>query len=104
MTDMHRMAAMMTFAEKYGCEPDLAAKASLALHPLDDSPVPSRTYEKQVRKASRQFGKSLKKLKGNPDEIEALTMRTLQSYKDLAVRLGETHYTTRYDKPLGLAE
>jgi hypothetical protein len=98
------MAAMMTFAEKYGCEPDLAAKASLALHPLDDSPVPSRAYEKPVRKASRHFARSLRRLVGKPDEIETLTMRTLQSYKDLAVQLGETHYVSRYNKALGLTE
>jgi hypothetical protein len=32
--DMKRIAAIMTFTEKYGMEPDVASKAALALHPL----------------------------------------------------------------------
>ena len=100
--DMQRMAAVMTFADGYGMSPDLAAKAALALNPLDDSPVPSRAFEKQIRKASRQYAKALRNLKGRPAEIESLVRRTLQSYKDLASQSGEVHYVSRYDKALDL--
>jgi hypothetical protein len=97
---MQRMAAMMTFTEDYGMTHDLAAKAALALHPLDDSPVPSRAFEKKVRKASRQYAKTLRNLRGRPTEIESVVMTTLSSYKDLATESGEAHYISRYDQAL----
>jgi hypothetical protein len=48
--EMQRMAAMMTFTESYGMAPAVAAAAAMALHPLDDSPVPSRAFEKRYAK------------------------------------------------------
>jgi len=98
--EMQRMAAMMTFTEDYGMAPDVAAKAAMALHPLDDSPVPSRLFEKRVRKASRQYAKILRNLRGRPAEAEALATRTLQSYKAFAIEAGESYYVSRYDKTL----
>ncbi|MCH7583049.1 MAG: hypothetical protein IIC72_10490 [Acidobacteria bacterium] len=100
--ETQRKAAMMTFTDTYGMAPDVAAKAAMALHPLDDSPVPSRGFEKQVRKASRQYAKALSKLKGRQDEAADLTMMTLRSYKEMAVETGETYYITRYDKNLDI--
>ncbi len=98
--DMQRMALIMTLTEQYGLEAEVAAKAALAAHPLDDNPVPSRAYEKQVRKVSRHFGKTLRNLKGKPREAEVLTLTTLQAYKDLARQHGEGHYINRYDRAL----
>ncbi len=98
--EMQRMAATETFGESYGMPPDVAAKAALALHPLDDSPVPSRAFEKRVRKASRQYAKALRKLKGRPDEAKNLAIMTLRSYKEMAVEAAETYYISRYDKSL----
>jgi hypothetical protein len=100
--DMARMAAMMTFGEEYGCDPNLAGRAALALHPLDDQPVPSRAYEKAARKTARKYGLALRKSKGRPNDIEALSHQTLASYKSLALELGEAHYVHRYDKALGI--
>ena len=98
--DIGRGALVLTLIEEYGFEANLAAKAALAAHPLDDNPVPSRAFEKQVRKVSRQYGKVLRSLRGKPQEAEVLTLKTLQSYKDLAIQHGEGHYINRYDKAL----
>ena len=98
--DIRRGALVITLIEEYGFEADLAAKAALAAHPLDDDPVPGRAFERQVRKVSRQYGKVLRSLRGKPQEAEVLTLANLQSYKDLAIQHGEGHYINRYDKAL----
>lgn len=98
--DVHRMALALTLHEDYGLSHDVAAKAALALHPLDDSPVPSRRFEKEVRKASRRLGKALRKMKGEPHNAEEMVIQTLASYKQLAESHGESHYINRYDKAL----
>lgn len=98
--EIHRMAAMMTFTDAYGMSPDLAAKAALALHPLDEYPVPARGFEKKIRKASRRYARSLRNMKGRPAEIESLVRRTLASYKTLASEAGEVYYINRFDKAL----
>lgn len=98
--DIARMALVVTLTEEYGFGPNLAAKATLAAHPLDDNPVPSRAFEKHVRKVNRRYGKALRNLRGKPQEAEVLTLKTLQSYKDLAIQHGESRYINRYDRAL----
>lgn len=98
--DFRRMAAIMAFTTRYGMSPEAAARAALALHPLDDSPVPSRSFEKAVRKASRRYARTLRNLQGQPEQADSLTISTLGSYKELAVTAGEAHYIERYDKAL----
>lgn len=101
LADRGRAALAFTLIEEYGFEAGLAAKVALAAHPLDDNPVPSRTFEKQVRKTSRRFGKALRKLRGKPEEAESLTRETLKAYKNLAAQHGEGHYINRYNKAIG---
>lgn len=97
--DTHRLAFIMD-AERRGWSDDAASLAALAIHPLDDAPVPTRRYEKAVRKQSRQVARSLKR--ASEGEALALARDALEQYRRLAVELGESHYQNRYDKALGL--
>jgi hypothetical protein len=90
---------MVTFVEDHAMSPDQAALAVAALH-LDDSPVPSKVFEKAVRERSRQFAKKIRRLKGDPDAVHALAAEAVGGYRDLAKTLGETYYVTRWDKAL----
>ncbi|CAN5832658.1 hypothetical protein BH23ACT4_BH23ACT4_14910 [soil metagenome] len=96
---MNRMAAIMAFTTRYGCDAGIAAKAALALHPLDDAPVPSRAFEKASRKRSRQFARAVKSLAGQPQQIETESRAALAEYKRLAEQHGPA-YTQRYDNAL----
>ena len=72
-----------------------AAAASLALHPLDDNAVPSREFETQVQKLSQQFAKRSRT--ASPEQIASDSQAALAEYKQLAISLDETYYSTRYD-------
>ena len=94
--DQFRMTAFMT-AMKQGLDGALAASVALALHPFDDSPIPGREFEKQVRALSQEFAMDVRKLSDKQEPIRALTVQTLESYRTLAIELGEQYYIDRYD-------
>jgi hypothetical protein len=98
--DIHRMAAMMHFCDNYGMSPNDAALPVAALHPLDDSPVPSRAFEKAVRKRSRQFAKAARRLQNDPQAVYRLAAETVLGYQKLARDMGETYYIDRWAKVL----
>lgn len=102
MTDveLHRMAAVQVLTEDHGLPADVAARAALALHPLDDVPVPSRAFEEKVREASSQFAEALGRTRGGVDVIDELVTRTLVSYKDLAAATGDVYYERRFGRAL----
>lgn len=95
--DGPRFAAFMAFTER-GFSPDDASACVMALHPLDDSPVPGRSFEKAVRSRSRTFAKDAKRA---PVSLAlGLAHDALSEYRQLAFQLGEPYYQTRYDQYL----
>ena len=97
----HRLAVMMSAADR-GWSPETAAIVAMALHPLDDSPVPSRRFEKTVRKLSRKNARSFRQ--ASDSEAAASATSIVMQYRDLALEMNEPHYMTRFDKPLGLTD
>jgi hypothetical protein len=68
------------------------------LHPLDDSPAPSRAYEKKLRKTSRQYARSVRDLHG--EQVARLAREALKSYKALAQQMGEFYFINRIDRAM----
>lgn len=82
-----------------GFDPQVAAKAALALHPLDDRPQPSRQYERSVRPLSQEFARATRGMQNN-DSLSSLAVQALEEYRRLARELREPAYLHRYDKAL----
>ena len=99
--DMFRMALMMKLAED-GLDGGVAARVALAVHPLDDAPVPGRAFEKAVRKRSRQVARATRR--ASEAEQDRVATEALRYYKKLAADHGEAHYIARYDKALHVEE
>lgn len=92
------MAAFMHFLER-GLDESSAAKAVVALHPFaDDGPIPSRKYEKAVRKRSRRFAKSAR---GAPlAEVNRMAREALKYYAGTADTYGEGAYAQYFNEVL----
>ncbi len=95
--DGPRFAAFLAFTER-GMTPDDASSCVMALHPLDDAPIPGRAFEKAVRSRSRSFAKDAKR--ALPAQAPSLAQSALADYKSLAHQHGEVYYQTRYDQYL----
>ena len=95
--DGPRFAAFLAFTER-GFTPDDASSCVMALHPLDDTPIPGRQFEKAVRSRSRAFAKNAKS--ASPIVALRLAHEALNEYRMLALQLGERYYQTRYDQYL----
>jgi hypothetical protein len=95
--DGPRFAAFLAFTER-GFTPDDASACVMALHPLDDAPVPDRSFEKAVRARSRSFAKDAKRAPSTT--ALRLAHEALSEYRTLAFQLGERYYQTRYDQYL----
>ena len=89
---------MMALRERRGLNPSVAGRATLAAMPLDDDYQPGRSFEKEVRKLSKQFVKASKK--SDASETDRMATQTLQAIQALAVEHGEGHYAHRYDQAL----
>jgi Zn-dependent protease len=98
--DVHRIAATQAFMEDYGLPAGVASKAALALHPLDDVPVPSPVFGERMRDASSQFAAALGQSDGRSDTIDELATRTLTAYKSLAAATGDVYYERRFETAL----
>jgi hypothetical protein len=95
--DGPRFAAFLAFTER-GFTPDDASSCVMALHPLDDAPIPGRQFEKAVRSRSRTFAKDAKR--ASSIVAVRLAHEALNEYRMLAFQLGERYYQTRYDQYL----
>ena len=95
--DGPRFAAFLAFTER-GFTPDDASSCVMALHPLDDAPIPGRQFEKAVRSRSRTFAKDAKRASSTVGLH--LAHEALNEYRMLAFQLGESYYQTRYDQYL----
>lgn len=95
--DGPRFAAFLAFTER-GMTPDDASACVMALHPLDDAPIPGQAFEKAVRSRSRSFAKDAKR--ALPAQALTLAHSALADYKALAQQHGEAYYQTRYDQYL----
>ncbi len=95
--DGPRFAAFLAFTER-GFTPDEASSCVMALHPLDDAPIPGRQFEKAVRSRSRTFAKDSR---GTSSTVALrLAHEALNEYRLLAFQFGERYYQTRYDQYL----
>jgi hypothetical protein len=95
--DGPRFAAFLAFTER-GLNPDDASSCVMALHPLDDAPIPGRQFEKAVRSRSRTFAKDAKR--ASSIVAVRLAHEALNEYRMLAFQLGDRYYQTRYDQYL----
>jgi uncharacterized membrane protein YhaH (DUF805 family) len=95
--DGPRFAAFLAFTER-GLTPDDASSCVMALHPLDDAPIPGRQFEKAVRSRSRTFAKDAKR--ASSIVAVRLAHEALNEYRMLAFQLGDRYYQTRYDQYL----
>ena len=95
--DGPRFAAFLAFTQR-GMTPDDASACVMALHPLDDAPIPGRAFEKAARSRSRSFAKDAKR--ALPAQALTLAHSALADYKALAQQHGEAYYQTRYDQYL----
>lgn len=95
--DGPRFAAFLAFTER-GFTPEAASSCVMALHPLDDAPVPGRQFEKAVRARSRMFAKDARRAPA-PYAVR-LAHDALSEYRTLALQFGERYYETRYDQYL----
>ena len=93
--DGPRFAAFLAFTQR-GMTPDDASACVMALHPLDDAPIPGRAFEKAARSRSRSFAKDAKR--ALPAQALTLAHSALADYKALAQQHGEAYYQTRYDQ------
>ena len=93
--DGPRFAAFLAFTER-GMTPDDASACVMALHPLDDAPIPGRAFEKAARSRSRSFAKDAKR--ALPAQALTLAHSALADYRALAQQHGEAYYQTRYDQ------
>jgi uncharacterized membrane protein YhaH (DUF805 family) len=92
--DGPRFAAFLAFTER-GFTPDDAGACVMALHPLDDAPIPGRSFEKAVRARSRVFAKDARR--ATAATALRLAHEALTEYRGLAFQFGEGYYQTRYD-------
>ena len=95
--EIHRMALMLALKDK-GWDPGNASLYVLAMHPLDDAPVPGRAFEKEVRKVSRRCRKLLRG--GAEESSTIITFDALVTIQELAIKHGELYYQNRYTETL----
>jgi uncharacterized membrane protein YhaH (DUF805 family) len=95
--DGPRFAAFLAFTER-GFTPDEASSCVMALHPLDDAPIPGRQFEKAVRSRSKTFAKDATRTASTV--ALRLAHEALNEYRLLAFQFGERYYQTRYDQYL----
>ena len=96
--DLHRMAAAHSLVRR-GCDSATAARAALALHPIDDSAIPGRAFAKLVRKRSRQFARTVGTVSWR--RLGDLATEALKDYRRYASQCGEGAYLHRYDQAIG---
>jgi hypothetical protein len=92
--DVFRGAAMLSFMDDRGWDAGPAGRAALAMHPLDDYPEPSRAFEDLVRARSTEVA-AFMGLSPDPVRADVAVTAALMYYRELAQRMGESHYMTR---------
>ncbi|MFN3216300.1 MAG: SHOCT domain-containing protein [Acidimicrobiales bacterium] len=99
--DRLRTAMMLSLA-KDGWPDDVAGPVALAVHPFDDAPVPSRSYEKAVRPLARAFAKELGRWpNGDAEGAKRRAVALLAQYRALANAHRESpHFVHRFDQTL----
>ena len=92
-TEAFRLSTVNQLVDR-GWDVHWAGLASVVMHPLDDQPVPSRPFEKMIRKASRH---AAKQLRGRSQADAENSIRAcLLTYVQIAQEHRERFYVERY--------
>jgi hypothetical protein len=74
-----------------GWAAEIAGPVAWALIPFDDSPVPPRSLEKQIRKRCKSYAKELRNAEHNQDLSLSLAISVAQDYVNFA-RQNDSQY------------
>jgi len=74
-----------------GWSADIAGLVARVVFPFDDSPVPPRSLEKQVRKRSRKFAREARKAKHDQNLSLSLAISVAEDYVNIA-RQNDSEY------------
>lgn len=96
--DVPRFATFRSLTEQ-GLSAEDAGIVVMAMHPLDDSPQPSREFERQARARAQRFAQSTRSNSLDAKVNEA--RKILAEHRADAFTFGDMYYQTRYDQYLG---
>lgn len=96
-----RQGAEERVTRDLGVQPGLAQLTGLALHPFaDGDPRPqSRDFEQFVRRTSRDFSRSVRRVR-TPEELLEAARATVQPWYHAAKHLQERHYCSLFGDAL----
>ncbi len=102
-TEVVQQTAFLSFKRRFSDDPELAAFATLALHPFDGKRVPSRLVRRAIRPHSREFARA-SRLADSGEELERLALETIDKYWYFAVLYGsnegDAYYAAQYEAAL----
>lgn len=87
-----------------GWSAEIAGPVAWALIPFDDSPVPPRALEKQVRKRCKSYAKDLRSTQSNQQQSLALAISVAQDYINLASQNDSPYFVELWQKLKAQAE
>jgi hypothetical protein len=87
-----------------GWSAEIAGPVAWALIPFDDSPVPPRALEKQVRKRCKAYAKELRSAQNNERQSLALAISVAQDYVNFASQNNLLYFVELWQKLKAQAE
>jgi hypothetical protein len=97
MYEVIRETAFVGFQRRRGLDPEYAACATLALHPLDNDHRPvEQHFEASIRKRSRSFAGDSND--ASNEELRELTAATLTDYAHMAAEAGDAYYEALFER------
>ena len=87
-----------------GWDSEIAGPVAWALIPFDDSPVPPRKVEKQVRKRAKALAKNLRMAQTSQTASLNLAIDAARDYVEIARQSGEQYFVELWTKLKDQAE
>jgi hypothetical protein len=87
-----------------GWSAEISGPVAWALIPFDDSPVPPRALEKQVRKRCKAYAKELRSAQNNERQSLALAISVAQDYVNFASQNNSPYFVELWQKLKDQAE